>query len=446
MKKAIFLVDDIRDGKVYTLLESAYNKLNIKLASEDRGQLCWLSEITVLLNNEPSDFIKFEKASDFVKRDKMPEDRDVFYFISCFHQLDFFTVTNFLLMDPDVTDFLVKHHIPVILDSSMESVDHYNASYNLLEHFMFSGTDPTNMHHNIFNRRLQTLDFYVVGSTHCVDNRAKLKRNVNTFHSVFPGPFFQYNAKGLHFNLDVINNREERFERVKNRKLNEDTLVWQAFSNKTRLNRGLFLLKAEYEGLGKVGNYSRLMPGRAEFLRDFKTCGMNQFSNRLKYVNDAAVKSLDKISILDGTLPSVSTFNDVTSLVRISLETYAPNDISDVLNTCSFLTEKTAMAIASASPFIPVGGHKIGHQLKQAGFREYTKLEFPTQPNLLDEIDYVVDRLKDIASLSLQQKQALYDEWKDTITYNYDRYINIDVKKYYLEILNRSRHQATAVN
>jgi hypothetical protein len=103
------------------------------------------------------------------------------------------------------------------------------------------------------------------------------------------------------------------------------------------------------------------------------------------------------------------------------------------------------MAIASASPFIPVGGHKIGHQLKQAGFREYTKLEFPTQPNLLDEIDYVVDRLKDIASLSLQQKQALYDEWKDTITYNYDRYLNIDIKKYYLEILNMSRHQATRV-
>lgn len=445
MKKAIFLVDDIRDGKIYTLLESAYNKLNVKLQSEGRGELGWLSEISVLLNNAPSDFIKFEKASDFIKRDKMPEDRDVFYFISCFHQLDFFTVTNFLLMDPEVTDFLVKYRIPVILDSSMEIVNHYHASYKLLEHFMFSGDDPHNRHHEVFNRNLKNLDFHVVGSMYYPNDLVDQKRNVNTFHSVFPGPFFQYNAKGLHFNLDIVNNRDSRLQQVNDRKLTEDTLVWQAFSNKTRLNRGLFFLKAHEAGLDKVGSYSRLVPGLDDFMRDFNVCDMNQFGNRLDYINDNTLKSLDTVSILDSSLPGVSTFNDFKSLVRVSLETYAPNGITDVTHTCSFLTEKTAMAIGSASPFIPVGGHRIGHQLKQAGFREYSKLEFPTQPNLLDEIDYVVDRLKEIASLSLQQKQTLYDEWKDTIAYNYDRYINIDIKKYYLEILNRSRHQATEV-
>ncbi len=446
MKKAIFLVDDIRDGKIYTLLESAYDKLNIKLDKEGQGQIGWLSEITTLLNNAPSDFIKFEKASEFVKAGKIPEDRDVFYFISCYHQLDFFSVTNFLLMDPEVTDFLVEHKIPVVMDSSMESVNHYDSSYRLLEHFFFSTENIHQTHSRVFFRNLQNVDFYIVGSTHYPHTSNRPNRKVKAYHSVFPGPFFQYNARGLHFNQDIINNREQRFEQVRNRKISNDTLVWQAFSNKTRLNRGLFLLKAQHEGLDKVGSYSRLLPGREEFIRDFEKCNMSQVGKQLDYVSDETLKTLDKTSIIDSTMPGVSTFNDFSTLVRVALETYAPADITDVTNTCSFLTEKTAMAIGSAMPFIPVGGHKIGEQLTQAGFREYKNLKFPTQPNLLDEVDYVVDCLKHIASLSLAQKQELYNEWKDTIIYNYDRYLNINVKKYYLEILNRSRHQATAVN
>jgi hypothetical protein len=447
MKKAIFLVDDIRNGKIYTLLESAYDKLNIKLDKEGRGQVGWLSEIATLLNNDPSDFIRFEKASEFVKAGKIPEDRDVFYFISCYHQLDFFTVTNFLLMDPEVTDFLVKHKIPVVMDSSMESVNHYDSSYRLLEHFFFSSENIHQTHASLFFRNLQNVDFYIVGSTHYYPPTTKRpNRKVKAYHSVFPGPFFQYNARGLHFNRDIVNNREERFEQVKNRKITEDTLVWQAFSNKTRLNRGLFLLKAQQEGLSNLGKYSRLIPGRQDFERDFVNCNMEKFKDRLSYVSNDGLKSLDNVSFIDDTLPGVSTFNDFSTLVRVSLETYSPDGINDVTCTCSFLTEKTAMAIGSAMPFIPVGGHKIGEQLKQAGFREYANLKFPTQPNLLDEVDYVVDCLKRIAGMSLAQKQALYDEWKDTIVYNYDRYLNIDVKKYYLEILNRSRHQATAVN
>jgi hypothetical protein len=157
------------------------------------------------------------------------------------------------------------------------------------------------------------------------------------------------------------------------------------------------------------------------------------------------LNSLNNLRYIDGSISGPTTFDNSNCLLHVSLETFAANCYRDILHSSSFLTEKTAMAIGSACPFIPMGGHKIGNQLKQAGFREYSKLEFPTQPHLLDELDYVIDRLQEIAGLSLIEKQKLYDSWKDNIVYNYDRYLNIDIKKYYLEILNMSRHQEIAV-
>ena len=446
MKKAIFLVDDIKDGKIYTLLEAAYNKVNEKLKEEGNGYLHWLSEISILLNNHPSDFIKFEKASDFIKHDKLPEDRDVFYFISCYHQLDFFPVTNFLLMDPNVSDFLVKHKVPVIIDSSMEIVDHYDASRRLLENFMFSNPGHSSQSTQHY-RNLCSLEFYIVGSmySHVNNDSINIKRNVKTYHSIFPGPFFQYNGRGLSFNMDVSLNRDTRINEVNTRKITDNTLVWQAFSNKTRLNRGLFILKAEHEGLGSVGKYSRILPGKDDFIREYNACSMDRESSRLAFITPESLDSLNNLRYIDGTISGPTTFDNSDCLLHVSLETFAANYYRNILHSSSFLTEKTAMAIGSACPFIPMGGHKIGEQLNQAGFREYTKLEFPCQPHLLDELDYIIDRLKEIASLSLIEKQKLYDSWKDTIVHNYDRYLNIDIKKYYLEILNTSRHQGIAV-
>ena len=58
MKKAIFLVDEIKNGKVITFLETLYSKLIDKLETEG-SYLMWLHEIGKLLYNHPSDFIKF---------------------------------------------------------------------------------------------------------------------------------------------------------------------------------------------------------------------------------------------------------------------------------------------------------------------------------------------------------------------------------------------------
>ena len=82
MKKAIFLVDDIKNGKVVTFLETLYSKLIDKLETEG-SYLMWLHEIGKLLYNHPSDFIKFMSVKDFMNLKTFPDDRDVFYFISC---------------------------------------------------------------------------------------------------------------------------------------------------------------------------------------------------------------------------------------------------------------------------------------------------------------------------------------------------------------------------
>ncbi len=48
MKKAIFLVDDIKNGGVVTFFESLYSKLIAKLETEG-SYLMWLHEIGKLL-------------------------------------------------------------------------------------------------------------------------------------------------------------------------------------------------------------------------------------------------------------------------------------------------------------------------------------------------------------------------------------------------------------
>jgi hypothetical protein len=432
MKKAIFLVEDIADGKVYTLLEQQYKKLSTIL-NRDRKSIMWLSEITRLLYNHPSDWITFVKISDFIKQGAMPLDRDVFYFISCFHNLDVFSLSDLLLIDPEVSDFLVKHKIPIVIDSSMEICDHTEGSYRLLE-------ESHLLKNQDYFRGLDTLDFFIVGST-AHPNKHTRPRTVSTFHAVFPGPFFQYNYKGSDFNKSIIENRGHIVDSVTNRTITQDTLIWHAFSNKTRVNRGLFFMKAQHEGLIEtVGSYSRLVPGKDYFIKDCNQLGID--INDIPYSNDHTITMLDQVKVIDSSVEIIKQFNNFKFLFWISLETFSSMCPTTVYNTTSFLTEKTAMAIASGCPFIPLGGQNLGTQLFQFGFKDFEQLRFSTQASLFDEVDYVIDCVKNIKSLSLKQKQDLYDSWKHTVVSNYDRYLTIDIKRNYLKILNKSRHLA----
>lgn len=431
MKKAIFLVDDIKNGKIVTFLETLYSKLIDKLKSEGT-YLMWLHEIGNLLYNHPSDFIRFMSVKDYMNLDNIPTDRDIFYFISCRHNLDLLSVDHFLGLDPETLDFLVKHDIPIILDSSMEIVNHDSSSYRLLDsnfHFLSNSK---------WFRGIDKLKFYIVGSTHRV-SMDRRPRNIKTFLTVFPGPFFQYNFKGSELNKQLTADKNTILDNVINKKIDDSTLVWQAYSSAPRINRTLFQMRVEHEKLvDNIGLYSRLMPAADQYITDFKKLELNFDNDRLAFANKEQIEKLNNIKIIDNATGGVTSLAKSNFLFTVVLETFSPEDRNEFINSVSFLTEKTAMAIFSGVPFIPLGGHHVGNILKSYGFREYNKLEFPTQSNFLDELDYVIDKIKTINSMSVKEKQDLYESWKPTIKYNFDRYMNIDIKKVYLETLHKS--------
>ena len=431
MKKAIFLVDDIKNGKVITFLESLYSKLIDRLETEGTC-LMWLHEIGKLLYNDPSDFIKFMSVKDIINLNTIPTDRDIFYFISCRHNLDLLSIDHFLGMDPTTLDFLVQHNIPIILDTSMEIVDHNSSSYRLLE---------SNLHflsNDRWFRGIRNLKFYVVGSTHKVWSDSR-HRNIQILLSVFPGPFFQYNFKGSELNNRLTKDKSQILDNAFNKIINESTLTWQAYSSNPRINRSLFQMKVEHEKLvDGVGIYSRLLPGTEQYVSDSIKLELYRESDRLAFANKEQIKKLNNIKIIDNDVGGVTELANSNFLFSVILETFCPEHVSEFTNSISFLTEKTAMAIFSGVPFIPLGGHNIGNILKSYGFREYPGLEFPTQAHFLDELDYVVDKIRTIHSMTITQKQELYNSWKPIIEYNFNRYMSINIKKVYLETLHKS--------
>ncbi len=431
MKKAIFLVDDIKNGGVVTFFESLYSKLIAKLETEG-SYLMWLHEIGKLLYNHPSDFITFMSVKDIMCLDSMPNDRDIFYFISCRHNLDLMSIDHFLAMDPTVLDFLVQHNIPIILDTSMEIVNHDVGSYRLLDgNYHFLSNDK-------WFRGMRNLKFYIVGSTQRV-SLDRRQRNIQTLLTVFPGPFFQYNYKGSELNNRLTKDKTQILNNAFNKVINNSTLTWQAYSSNPRINRSLFQMKVEHENLvDGVGVYSRLMPGTDQYIADSIKLELYKEADRMTFANSKQIKQLDTIKIIDNSVGGVTELADSNFLFSVVLETFCPEDRNEFVNSISFLTEKTAMAIFSGVPFIPLGGHKIGTMLKSYGFKEYPGLEFPTQPCFLDELDYVVEKIRTINSMTLKQKQELYESWKPIIEHNFNRYMSIDIKKVYLETLHKS--------
>ncbi len=431
MKKAIFLVDDIKNGGVVTFFESLYSKLIAKLETEG-SYLMWLHEIGKLLYNHPSDFITFMSVKDIMCLDSMPNDRDIFYFISCRHNLDLMSIDHFLAMDPTVLDFLVQHNIPIILDTSMEIVNHDVGSYRLLDgNYHFLSNDK-------WFRGIRNLKFYIVGSTQRV-SLDRRQRNIQTLLTVFPGPFFQYNYKGSELNNRLTKDKTQILNNAFNKVINNSTLTWQAYSSNPRINRSLFQMKVEHENLvDGVGVYSRLMPGTDQYIADSIKLELYKEADRMTFANSKQIKQLDTIKIIDNSVGGVTELADSNFLFSVVLETFCPEDRNEFVNSISFLTEKTAMAIFSGVPFIPLGGHKIGTMLKSYGFKEYPGLEFPTQPRFLDELDYVVEKIRTINSMTLKQKQELYESWKPIIEHNFNRYMSIDIKKVYLETLHKS--------
>jgi hypothetical protein len=447
MKKAIFLVDDIKDGKVVTLLERIYEKLINKLSTEGYS-FGWISETPRTLYNCPSDFITFRKASEFVDEVKnngtIDKSVDIFYFISSWLHIKTFHLTDLFAVDPDVTDFLVKHRIPIIIDGSIEMDNIYTRSYNLFE-FNYDDYLVTKNH---FFRGIKDLKFIVVGGDLVNDYNKGMPRNIHVDHRMFPGAFFHKAYINSDLYLDSISKKEILFEEIRNRILTHDTLVWQSFCRTPRLTRTLFQLWADKEMISEYGQYSRLLPAKDSFLQDCKDTGISsKYQEKLSFISTEQLENLNTLKFIDHGYKN-HLRKDITgvpfkinSMFHIVLETCPIISGEDFECTPSMLTEKTAMAILSGIPFITLGGHKNKNILKSLGFKEYPGLELPSfsQRNFFKELDFVIAKVKAIANLTLEEKQELYDSWKEIIMYNYERYLKLDTKKLYLEFLNQSR-------
>jgi hypothetical protein len=443
MKKAIFLVEDIKDGTVITLLESIYEKLIVKL-NEEGLPFLWISETACVLNHCPSDYITFKKATEFIEEiekngKSLPKDVEIFYFISAWLNTNTFHITNFFALDPKVTDFLVKNRISIIIDGSMEHSDVYSSSYNLFE----GNLDFYKNNKGVYFRGIPNLRFYVIGGDITTNYHPMLERRTVVEHRSFPTAFFRIAYFNSAVHSKAVQQKQILFDQIKERKITSETRVWQAFCKTPRLTRILFQLWVDKENLTQFGRYSRLSPAKDVFLREAANAGIfNRYSSKLNFITKKHLKKLDVTHHIDitGNKNSDGLPFTTDSMFHIVLETCFINSGEDFSCTPSMLTEKTSMAILSGVPFITLGGHRLKKILESLGFREYKGLELPdvAQENFFDELEYVLEKVKAIIKLPLDKKQDLYESWKENIIHNYEIFLSSDTKKAYIQSLNYS--------
>jgi len=440
-KPAIFLVEDIIDGHPVTL----YEKITWKLYQHIRQQkkeTFWLSEIPRLLASYKT-AIEFVTVKDFIREvsmSGMPKDRDVYYFIVCRHFLDLSNIEDFLLIDYRVLDFLANNHIPIILDTSAEQNNHYKEAHRLAEQKTWLYDRPE-------FEILKKLEFIVVGST-IIPHEVNQVTSLNFKFTFFPSGFFFYNYQGGPYNQDLIENRQLVIDRINNKQITQDTYIWESWQYTPRWFRIAFQLKAEHLNLtGRIGRYSRLNPGRERMMQFFNNDWFKslRYHKFLSFLTKDILATADEIKILDNAIPWPMNNNKLSLITKesdsmffVASESYEPLTYEEIANTKSNLTDKCSLRITSGQAFIPMGGQHLGSILKDLGFREFKHLEWPTQPLLYDEMDYILDRIKFIAGLSLEQRQDLYEEWKENLIHNFNHYIDIDVPAAYLDSIRRA--------
>lgn len=451
MKKAIFLVEQFEGNRPMTFLECLYKKLDDKIRRENNYSLSWLPEIVNILNDPRFNDIKFVAVRDFIKQVEVAgaisDDYEVYYLISCFHNLENFHRSYFLAMDPEVTDFLVKHKIPIILDASFETNhNYYQNSYNMFEAGIFTRNDSINDHGAMYYRNLRELEFYVIGNLWYKQNEYKDRRTVKIYHGVFSGPFFHHYSPGAPVRKQLEKDLEQRLEIISNREFKEDTLIWQAFANTPRMTRALFQMFADsyqHGNFKKVGRYSRLNPMKETFLREVKDCDLFNFEGDklAEFVSEEKINSLDDIIILDvNKIDNLNLFKtDLDAMIWIVLECAYMHDIKEVSNSVSEVTEKCMQPIINGHAFIPLGGQHIGTILQSYGFKEFPELEFATNPNFLKELTHVVEHVWRICIKTHNERRDLFESWKEIAKYNLINYTTLNPQRLYLDMLHETK-------
>ena len=424
----IFLVEDIEDNIPIPVITKNFSKLR-----NPRG---YLEEITKMLSSQPPTHIEFIKVKDFISSVNLstfPYHRKIFYFISSFHTLSTFTIYHFLLIDTEVIDFLTKYKISIIIDGSIEESQMRDASHQIFDSQMNTIPGKTENWRGILD-----LPIYLVNGGNKKTHRLS-SRLPNIHYRHFHGSFFHCTYPGTKIYNEALEHRDKLFSHIDSKIITEDTLVWQAFCREPRMSRILFQLTAEDKGLTKFGKYSRLMPCGTYYEHHHKSCELSFFGLNLRQED---IDELNSIKILPSDPPSTNE-NEVkklglfksNSLIHVILETCSLHNKNDILFQPTQLTEKTSTTILSGMPFIPLGG-QFSTPLELLGFKSYFKLNWPTNENYLDSVDYVCNLLLEISRLPISEKQELYSTWKETIKYNFDNFFNINIQEMYLTFLN----------
>ncbi len=446
MKQYIFLVEDLDNGRPVTLTEKIYSPV----LSKNREELIVIpnfDETPTLLNSDLYKTIRFVKAKDFIQQvgwGEISSDYEVYYFISTVHSLQTFHFMNLLGLDVAVINFLKKHNIPVIIDSSMEITHPLDFwSIGTFTKILDKGIDITES--DKFYRGLETLEYIVV---HPMYRPEAEKNNYGiTFKNIknvmFPTPFFYLRPKLLN---KIVNYRDSLFESIKKKTITENSMQWVAYSYTERLNRMLFFMRVHLENLvDNKGKYSLLLPLKEKFLLVYKN-----IYKETSWVNEEILDTLDEIKTIDPLHESIKKpYDEIIArdqvediLYNIVLETFdfRPNERTD-LSTPTMLTEKTAKPIVEGLPFLTFGGKDLTKLLKYYGFELYDQLSFQADSNLHIELNQVIEKMKYIDSLSLEEKNKLNNQWKEIIMFNYDHYAKLNAGELYIDSL-KGRYRA----
>lgn len=485
--KYVFLVENIKDehftrinGEIvttekfpHTLTYNFYKETYYPQITIDD---MWLNESLNLLKNYSKN-IEFQELEQ-VQKYGLDKNKKYFYFINLLHinKLNLHTINPkiFLRLTTKDISFLERNNIPVVIDMSIENnnVDTIQVFFNDLKKFVLQAP----RHANLLN-----LKWKLVLSTYL--HNEKLKPIIDSFStlnielSVFPLNYFWYtHCQSLFLNKVWVKRsrdaavRNKLLSNVKHKKILENitlhqrvfdnvnsleeishsnfkleekfysTFIWETYCHNPNISRLLLQAKLESENLLKYGRYSRLRSSKLNFENQSK------YLNGLpEYVTDKFISDLDTVIQIDDfdsrhNFPIYIKYNSDTdlSMFRIVTESFNPLLQNDIYYSDSMLTEKSASAIIACHPFIALGGRTLKRTLQYYGFVEYEKLEMQEFDSILDEINYVVDRVKYICSLSTPELTKLNERWKLTAKYNYTNFYKLDVEQEYIRALENT--------
>lgn len=480
--KYVFIVDTIETDYIdqHNSVENfphtvTYNYYKKHYAKDIPINDIWINESLNLIRNYSKN-IEFQTLQQVIKQG-LDKNKKYFYFINQLHinklKIFHFDFNVLLNMSTAQIAFLKKHKIPVIVDRSAEDSQLYNC-------YVFDQNLRKFIKANPHYHQLLDLKWKLVFSTYLDQRRFDQIKNYHELEidvSVFPVHYFWYAMLEcdpiLYWTKRLQNSTTENqlFDNVKNKKIKKNIFlskkiyenavdltstkdqlpinekvfyskyIWETYCHKPNVARILLQAKLENCGLVKYGRYSRLQPAKKCFLTDVE----KMLKSTPNYVSDNFVSKLDNIIMIDQLdqhhyFPNFIDFSSTIdqSLFRIVTETFDPLEMNDVYNTHSVITEKCSSAIVSCSPFITLGGKYIKKMLNYYNFIEYPHLEIAEIDNILDEIDYVVDKVQQICSMSVGELDKLNNSWKEIAIENYKNFYSIDVEQEYLKAIENT--------